>query len=306
MSAFWEPGGERSAPAERLDYRLAPNAPVHLERNGYEEPMPLKVDFHEAIEVGILLSGTQNRSFQGVSYPVSAGDAWMCASWEPHGYEVTSADTAAMVVAFLPDFLGDEAIGDTSWLALFAAPPEARPRVQGEEQRRRLLQIAEDWEEEWWQRRPGWPVAVRFDLLRVLFTLSRDWAPPPFVGGRGLPGLAGLAQVRPALRLAHATLDSKVSLAQAASTCGLSRAQFCLIFRRVMGMSFGEFCVRARLGLAARLLLSSEASLRAVADQAGFADASHLHRSFLKRYGCTPGDFRQRQCARPADRAGAK
>jgi len=30
----------------------------------------------------------------------------------------------------------------------------------------------------------------------------------------------------------------------------------------------------------------------AIAQQAGFADSSHMHRTFVNHYGCTPGEYR--------------
>ena len=59
-----------------------------------------------------------------------------------------------------------------------------------------------------------------------------------------------------------------------------------------MGLSFGMFCRRSRLGRVAQLLLSTDLSTETIAGEAGFADGSHLHRAFVKQYGCTPGVYR--------------
>jgi transcriptional regulator GlxA family with amidase domain len=59
-----------------------------------------------------------------------------------------------------------------------------------------------------------------------------------------------------------------------------------------MGMSFGRFCLHTRLRLAARMLTSTDFSIEAIADHTGFADGSHLQRTFAKHYGCTPGSYR--------------
>ncbi len=135
---------------------------------------------------------------------------------------------------------------------------------------------------------------LRLDLLRLLFELSRPWTPPPLVLDRGRSAPSNLANVMPALRLVHSHSARKVSVAEAAASCRLSRSQFCLVFRKVMGMSFGEFCVRARLALVAQRLLNSDASVQAIADQVGFTDASHLHRAFVRHYGDTPAVYHRR------------
>jgi len=61
----------------------------------------------------------------------------------------------------------------------------------------------------------------------------------------------------------------------------------------MMGLSFAKFRLRARLAYAARLLLTTRLPTEAVATQAGFVDGSHLHRSFVRRYGTTPGQYRE-------------
>ncbi len=81
----------------------------------------------------------------------------------------------------------------------------------------------------------------------------------------------------------------------AARACGLRRSQFDLVFKEAMGMSFGRFVRRARLTVAAHLLLATDLSTAAIAVESGFADASHLHRTFVRHYGHTPGEYRSRR-----------
>jgi len=97
----------------------------------------------------------------------------------------------------------------------------------------------------------------------------------------------------PALALVHAQLARRVSAAEAAGACGLSRAQFNRLFRHTMGMSFARLCLRARLAFAAHSLLSTDMSVQDIAQQAGFVDANHFHRAFLRVYDCTPGQYRK-------------
>jgi transcriptional regulator GlxA family with amidase domain len=81
-------------------------------------------------------------------------------------------------------------------------------------------------------------------------------------------------------------------LDEAAEACGLGRAQFSIVFREVVGLSFGRFSRRLRLGVVAQLLLGTDRPVAAIAAETGFVDASHLHRTFVKHYGCTPNAYR--------------
>jgi AraC-like DNA-binding protein len=57
---------------------------------------------------------------------------------------------------------------------------------------------------------------------------------------------------------------------------------------------------RLRLEWAAQRLAESSDPLSAVALGAGFADQSHLNRHFRRRYGFTPGEFREAVVVRPS------
>jgi len=212
---------------------------------------------------------------------------------EPHTYRVTVAGTANLVLVFLPSFLGEEMLGDVPWLTLFAAPAADRPRVSTPETREMVLSIAGELRREVEGKAGGWQCAVRLDLLRLLFHLSRGWRYPGSSGGRGSAHAGTLTRLMPALTLLHERTPRLVSRDEAARACGLGRSRFTMLFHETMGVSFKTFRKRARIAYAANLLLTSELPMDVVAEQAGFADTSHLHHSFVQEYRCTPGEYRR-------------
>jgi len=134
---------------------------------------------------------------------------------------------------------------------------------------------------------------VRAYVVLVLARLRRDWQAAEAQPEARSPHVADLVRIRPALQLLHAAPAGLVTVTAAAEACGLSRSHFQAVFRHTMGMAFGEFRTRARLNLAAHLLLTSDLTLSAIAAEAGFVDPSHLHRRFHARYGCTPSEYRR-------------
>jgi len=279
----------------RIDYHLSSGEPSYVGSTAYDSPTPLAVDVHEGFEVGVLLSGAQERHYQDFVHPIQPGDVWLSSTWEPHAWRAVGPNTQDVVCIFLAGHLADERFGEMSWLDLFAAHPSDRPRVTDEDTRSRILALGQDLLAELVNKEPRWESAVRFDLLRVLFTLSRGWAPPTAATAKAAGARpSDLARVMPALRLVYASPTRRVSLEEAAQECGLSRARFCMVFRSTMGLTFGESCMRARLALAAHELLNSDTSNESIAGQTGFSDASHFHHSFMKRYGCTPAQYRRR------------
>jgi AraC family transcriptional regulator len=85
---------------------------------------------------------------------------------------------------------------------------------------------------------------------------------------------------------------SGVSMAHLAGFAGLPAGILGAEFTRMTGMSFKHWLVDARVRLAQRLMLDPAATpLMEVAKAAGFADQSHLSRSFHTIVGQTPSNW---------------
>jgi AraC-like DNA-binding protein len=260
-------------------------------------PTALDIHVHRGLEVGVVLTGEEQVLFTGHTLNCRSGDVWMCNSWEPHGWRITTPHTETVVMIFAAEFLEDEAVGDAPWLTLFAAPPALRPRAASPELRRQVLTIGRELRRESMAKRPYWEQLAKLDLLRLLVELVRDWE------HRDIPGLStptgaetrDLPRLMPALAAVHACPWRKLEVEEAAAACGLSVSRFRSLFRRVLHSSYGRFCLHARLSYAAHLLVRSDHPVSAVAEEAGFTDGSHLHRRFVERYACTPVEFRNRR-----------
>jgi AraC-like DNA-binding protein/quercetin dioxygenase-like cupin family protein len=103
---------------------------------------------------------------------------------------------------------------------------------------------------------------------------------------------------RPALttgvRAARERMDDDPSttptLAALAAQAGLSRYQFLRAFTRLTGLPPHAYLLQRRTQHARRLV-SSGMALANVAAASGFADQSHMTRSFVRSFGLTPGAF---------------
>ena len=256
------------------------------------EPTPLDTDMHQAFEVGVVLSGRQERSLGESVEDMTAGDVFLYSAWEPHGWRVTSPPTRELIVHFTPEYLGEETLEGTSWLSLFASAPGERPRIRSQDARWRALAVADEISGEVVERRSAWRDGVRWGVLRLLLTLYREWNTRG-KGGGAHARTSDLARLLPAIKLVGENSARRVSLREAAEACSLSVTQFRFVFCHTMGLSFGRFALRHRLAQAAHLLLTTELSVEEVARETGFADRSHLHHSFRRYYGMTPGRYQQ-------------
>jgi AraC family transcriptional regulator len=79
-----------------------------------------------------------------------------------------------------------------------------------------------------------------------------------------------------------------------ADEAGVHPVHLSRVFRKLRGLSPGEYRQKLRVRVACDLLLNSKQNLAEVACDAGFSDQSHLTHIFKRVLGVTPGQFRMR------------
>jgi AraC-like DNA-binding protein len=100
------------------------------------------------------------------------------------------------------------------------------------------------------------------------------------------------AALPPAVKRVRNRIDAQpaepVTLAELARECGLSRFQVLRGFVRAVGLTPHGYLMQRRADLARRLVLGGTGLAEAAAE-AGFADQSHMTRTFVRKYGLSPG-----------------
>jgi len=107
-----------------------------------------------------------------------------------------------------------------------------------------------------------------------------------------------LAVAHPGLKKALAFMGAEygrpIGLTDIARASGLSVRALQYAFQSELRRTPVEQLVKIRLKQAARLLVSTEQKVGAVADMCGFGTVRHLHRCFVRENGCSPQVFRAR------------
>jgi len=112
--------------------------------------------------------------------------------------------------------------------------------------------------------------------------------------GSGSPLFAALQHPR----LAHAVVAvlenpaAPHSVESLASLAGMSRASFAEHFSQAFQQGPIDFVQKARLGIAARLLATTDLPVKVIASSVGYASRSYFSRAFRAAYGADPSTFR--------------
>jgi len=95
-----------------------------------------------------------------------------------------------------------------------------------------------------------------------------------------------------ATELLHETLPENLTVQRIASVVGIHPVHLARVFHRRYGCSIGEYIRKWRVEVASRQLATTTKQVAEVAAIAGFADQSHLCKTFKAVSGLTPKEFR--------------
>lgn len=273
-------------------YSLNAENPLRMSLTEHKEKTAARFDMHYEIELGILVSGSMKRYYQNLEITLKPGDIWICGMWEPHGFRITKLPCKTIVFPIYPQLLLGvlfEELPDFKPFSFFTEPAAERPKLN-KKQRAEILRIAKRLEKIYFCKGKERLALLRVQLYELLLTLYASRKSPKKTAAQATPETINI--IDKAIRMVFA---SKILVTEeaAAKYCGLSKNRFNKVFAETTGMSFYKFALKYRLSNVAGRLLHSEDPLKAIAADWGFFDASHLHRLFVKHYGCLPGDYKK-------------
>ncbi len=99
--------------------------------------------------------------------------------------------------------------------------------------------------------------------------------------------------VRKALHYIAEHAHQPIRVSDVAKAVATTRRTLERRFRETLNRTIADEIGRFRLERAKRHLIDSDAALKAVAQEAGFTDANHLYKAFVRLEGISPTEFRQ-------------
>ena len=100
------------------------------------------------------------------------------------------------------------------------------------------------------------------------------------------------AAVREAARYIRTHYQEPIGLGHAARAVGLAPTYLSARFKKEMGVGFAEYLLDTRLAHVKRGLQDSSVTVKALSEQAGFADYQHFCKTFKKKVGVSPRAYR--------------
>jgi AraC-like DNA-binding protein len=274
----------------RSQTRVSEETPVVCQEKADRRPVSANYDMHYGLELGIVTSGRMLRFYRNAERMVSAGDAWLCGMWEPHGYETHGPGSTVTFVIWPPLLtrLHFPAPPMLDWLQPFRVCPSARPRIP-KTKRKAFLDLFTRRLQHMPRSDALWSLHTQLLIIDVLLELMRGWQAPPETAK--VPSDMG-ERLSTAIDAVHSR-HAPVPVWEAAQLCGMNRNHFSQAFQNAMGIRFRAFSLCYRLSGVADHLINTSLPIKAIAKEWGFTDQSHLLRHFRQHYGITPAEYRR-------------
>lgn len=101
-------------------------------------------------------------------------------------------------------------------------------------------------------------------------------------------------RIKELLSLMNDHFTEPLRVEEIAEKLGLSKEYFCRFFKRAFGASFVDYLIDMRLEKAAEELVMTDKAVASVGNSNGYPNTGYFFRSFKKKFGCTPAEYRQK------------
>lgn len=234
----------------------------------------------------LLISGRARWESEGRIFSVGNDMLFHIADQVPHRQrDLPGQPVTLYTIHYRPELLRPELTRELSATGMLPLDLNGA----GADQARQIRSVFQEMLFEQEARRFGWQAAL-IARLTDLAVLTIRWSRGrEFNVDRTDESAARVANYAARLKT---EFYASLSLDDAARSVGLGRRRFTELFRQVVGESWRRYVHRLRMEYAAKLLVTTERSVTAIAFECGFEELSHFHHSFKAAYERTPLAYR--------------
>lgn len=247
--------------------------------------------WHSYFEITYVKKGRGNYFVNGQEYSMDEGDIIIFNNVEPHGWKLLEDDMHLLVMVFSPEFVAEKlSIFDAEYMKPFVERGSNFKNRIGKEEavshelRKAIREIYAEWEE----KKEGYPLMIKADILRILTILIRTYQDENKSGEMLKEKKAAMKRLEKAFDYIDKHYCEKITLDEVASAVYMSSNYFSSYFRKVTNIGFSEYVTRLRIKHARELLLDTERSVTDIAMECGFNNISNFYRLYKKYVGKSP------------------
>lgn len=244
--------------------------------------------FHEFDKIVLLLSGRVDYTVENTSYSLRPWDVLLVKHHCIHKALIDQREPYDRVIIYLDRKYFDRSMPEAGLMDCFdRADKKGRQLLTpGEEERRALRDIMEEYEKAVWDERFGAQTMRDTLIMQLLVEINR-------MAISERPGVPAFdPKIEQALSYINENLTAELSVEQLADRAFLSKYHFMRLFKAQTGSTVHAYVRQKRLLYASRLIREGMSVSRAAAES-GFGDYSAFHRAFRDCFGISPGQLKK-------------
>lgn len=277
---------------KRCDFSQKRHFPIDIHRSEHQrQGTVIECHWHENFEILYFDQGEAIIYCNSRPIQVTAGDLIIINSNDVHYCENTSARLVYYVIEFDLSFIHSSQIDlcQTKYMTpLVQNRILFRNRIEHGSQ---LLTEVRQLIGEYYRQEPGYELAVKAYIYRILVLLLREHAAQTISETEKERQRKALERLTPALEYIDRHYTEKLNLAQLAALSAMSVHYFCRLFKNLTGKSPARYINHLRLDKAAALLQSSGLNVTEIALSVGFSDSNYFSRQFKKHKHIMPSQL---------------
>ncbi len=228
--------------------------------------------WHEFYEIEIVISGEGTYTVDGVEYPIKKGMLFFMSPFNFHSVKTINCDIYNIM------FMGEMCDKNLLYKASLSKSG-AGIMLDGKD----LSVIGGFVDEMELAEKKGnleYIIQLLNTILAKICTLSKA------------DGVTELTKLQKGVLFIHKNFRTGITLGDVAKTLNVTPSYMSRIFTESLGITFKQYLNEIRYNYAMRLLMHSDMSATEICYESGFNDYSNFSRSFKKKFGISPGQFR--------------
>ena len=250
---------------------------------------PYRYNWHEELEIMLILKGNVEMSCGGVSYSLQEDDLILIDSNVGHASLARSEGSIAMVIHLNHEYLR-EYYSPIEDYRFFGCTDETARNSQEAKEIRRVMAVLIT------RMDTANPLErLRFErglsqLLLLLFQLF----PPRRIDRSEAVKTQKQEEMRGRIvRFVEENYRERITLKELSRLCGYNATYLSTWFKANIGLNFYDYLMRVRLREATLELCSTDKTILEVAGDNGFGDVKSFNLCFRKTFGKSPGEYRR-------------